>query len=439
MNVVRENLGDFTLLLKVTVGEKDYAETVDKALRNYRKKANIPGFRPGMVPMGIINKMYRKGVVAEEAYKIATQACVDNLNESKTRTLGELIPSEQQKALDFDNSTEFEFAFEVGEAPEVKLELDKKDKVTKYTIKVSEEMLDGYKNNFLRRFGKLEDVDVVAKDEALTVVLDQEDMRIEDAYVGLIGMSDEERAPFIGKKVGDKMQVNVNELYKTPSQRASILQVKEDELEGINPEFSLEITNIRQFVLPELNEEFFKTAFPEGEVKDEKGFDKWAEEQISKDLVRETEFKLIMDVKSFLVKKANLQLPDSFLKRWLLAINEGKFSSEDIEKEYPSFEEMMKWDLILRYYMDTLSLEVTPEELKEEAKAMAAMQFAYYGMPAVGDEMLENYSQQILANKEEARKLYDKAAEKKVVDAVVPQITLSSKKVTVEEFNKLFE
>lgn len=440
MNIVRENLDNQTALFKVVVSESDYSEAVDKALRGYRKKANVPGFRPGMVPMGIINKMYRKGILAEEAYRTATRACVDNLNESKTKTLGELMPSEKQGELDFDNSTEFEFVFEIGLAPEVKIELDKKkDKVNKYIIKVSDQMLTGYKENYLRRFGKLEDVDVVTKEEALTVTLDQEDMKIEEAYVGLISMNDEERAPFIGKKVGDKMEVNVNELYKTPSQRAAILSVKEEELESINPNFSLEITKIRQFVTPALTEDFFKTAFPGGEVKNEEEFTKWAEAQISSDLARETEFKFVADVKDFLRTKAALTLPDAFLKYWLHAINEGKFSMEDIEKDYPTFADMMKWDLIQKHYAETLSISITPEEAKAEAKALAAMQFAYYGMPSVGDDMLESYSQQILGNKEEVKKIYDKIYEKKIVDALADQIGVTEKKVTAEEFNKFFE
>ena len=439
MNIVRDNLDNGTIRFSVTVGEADYNEAVETTLRGYRRKANVPGFRPGMVPKGIINKMYRKGAVAEEAYRQASKAAVDNLNESQTRSIGELIPAADQPELDFDNNTEFEFVFEIGQAPEVSIALDKKDRVTKYAIKVSEEMLTGYKENFLRRFGKLEDVEEVKKDEALTVTLDQEGMKIEDAYVGLIGMNDEERAPFIGKKVGDKMEVNVNELYKTPSQRASILSVKEEELAGINPVFTLEIMQIREFVLPKADAAFLKTAFPEGEVKNQKEFDKWATEQIESEMARETEFKFIADFRDFLIRKADIALPDEFLKYWLFTVNEGKFSTEDIEKEYPAFGDMMRWDLIQRHYMEAQQLEVAPDEALQEAKAVAAMQFAYYGMGNVGGEMLEQYGNQILSNKEEAKKIYDKILERKIVAAVEDQVTVTAKKVTTEEFNKLFE
>ena len=155
MNIVRENLEDLTTLLKVTVGEADYNEAVDKALRTYKRKANIPGFRPGMVPMGIINKMYRKGVVAEESYRAASKACIDYIEKEKLTLVGDMIPSEKQQPLDFDNITEYEFVFEVGIAPEIAIKLSKKDKITKYNIQIEDKMRDGYRSNFMNRYGKL--------------------------------------------------------------------------------------------------------------------------------------------------------------------------------------------------------------------------------------------------------------------------------------------
>ena len=258
MKITREQRDQNISLLKVLVDEKDYGEAVDKMLRDYKRKANIPGFRPGMVPMGVIRKMYGKGAVAEQSYRTASNAVFEYLQKEGIDYVGDVIPSEEQGDFDFDNNTEHEFIFEIGEAPEVNIELSEKDELTYYKIKIDEKMHAAFKDNYLRRYGRLVDVDAVKKDEALTVVLDNGDMRIEDAYVGLISMSDEERKPFIGKKVGDKMEVDVNELYKTPSQRAAVLQVKENELEGVNPKFELEIKQIRRFANPELNEEFAK-------------------------------------------------------------------------------------------------------------------------------------------------------------------------------------
>ena len=415
MNIVRENLEDGTTLLKATVAEADYNEAVDKALRTYKRKANVPGFRPGMVPMSIINKMYRKGVVAEEAYRAASNGCFDYIEKEKLTLVGDMIPSEKQQPL------------------------SKKDKVKKYTIAIEDKMREGYRSNFTRRFGKLVDVDTVEKEDALNVTLDQPEMKIEEAYVGLIGMSDAARKPFLGKKVGDTMEVDVNELYPTPAQRAAILQVKEDELEGINPKFTLTITKIRRFTEPELNDEFFKMAFPEGNVKNADEFAQYIDSQISRDLSRESDFLFTLDIRRMLLDKANLALPDAFLKRWLFTINEGKFSLEEIEKDFDKFLEMMKWNLIQKHYVNELKLEVTPEEATQEAKALAMQQFAYYGMNQVADDMLANYAKSILENKEESRKVYEKLFERKVIDAVVPQITVTDTTVTPEEFAKLAE
>lgn len=439
MNIVRENLEDGTTLLKATVGEADYNEAVDKALRTYKRKANVPGFRPGMVPMSIINKMYRKGVVAEEAYRTASKGCFDYIEKEKLTLVGDMIPSDKQQPLDFDNDTEYEFAFEVGIAPEINIALSKKDKVKKYAIAIEDKMRDGYRGNFTRRFGKLVDVDSVETEDALTVTLDQPEMKIEEAYVGLIGMSDAARKPFLGKKVGDTMEVDVNELYPNPAQRAAILQVKEPELEGINPKFTLTINKIRRFTEPELNEEFFKMAFPEGNVKTAEEFAQYIDAQILRDLKREADYLFTLDVRKLLLDKANLTLPAAFLKRWLYTINEGKFSMEEIEKDFDKFLDMMKWNLVQKHYVNELKLEVTPEEATEEAKAMAAQQFAYYGMSQVADDMLANYAKSILENKEESRKVYEKLFEQKVIDAVVPQITVSDATVTAEEFAKLAE
>lgn len=437
MNIIKEARKDQTAIIKITVAEADYTAEVDKKLREYKRKANIPGFRPGMVPMGIINKMYRKGVVAEVAYKMASDSCFEYIEKEGIDYMGDVLPSDEQGAFDFDNNTEHEFIFEVGLAPKVELELTEKDKVTRYKIKVDEEMRSGYRGQFLRTYGRLVDVDVVEKDEAVMCTLDNGDIKSEDAYVGLISMSDEERKPFIGKKVGDQMIVNVNELYKSAQQRASVLGVKENELADIKPEFNLTITKIRKYADPEMNEEFFKMAFPEGNVTTEEQFEKFIDEKIAAELKTESDYVFSQTLREYLVEKANLTLPEGFLKRWLLAINEGKFTMEEIEKDFAPFAEMMKWSAVQKHFAKTLGVEVKQEDMLAEAKAYAAAQFAQYGMMNVAEEMLSNYAQQILSNKEEANKLIEKVYEQKVIEAVTPLVKVSNKSVTIAELNKI--
>ena len=437
MNIVREQREQNNSLIKVTVGEKDYGDAVEKSLREYKRKANIPGFRPGMVPMGVIKKMYGKGVLAEQAYRQASEAAFNYLQEQKIDYVGDVIPSEEQGDFDFENGTEFEFIFEIGEAPEVKLELSAKDKMTYYTIKVDKKMHDDYRSNFLRRFGRLVDTDKVTADEALEVTLDNGDMKIEGAYVGLISMNEEERKPFIGKKVGFKTQVNVNELYKTPAQRAAVLQVKENELEGIKPEFSLEITKIRKFAEPELNEEFFKMAFPAGNVKTAEEFEAFVDAEISKELRRESDYLFTLQVRDYLVKKADLKMPAAFLKRWLYTINEGKFSMEDIEKDFDQFLKMFTWNYLQKHFIKTDGISVSKEEALSEAKALAASQFAQYGMPSAPDDMLEGYAEKILADKDQGQKIYEKLYEVKVVEDVKSKVKVTEKAVSADDFAKL--
>ncbi len=437
MNIVREHHEDLTSLIRVTVSEADYSEAVDKTLRDYKRKANIPGFRPGMVPMGIINKMYRKGVVAEQAYKLASNSCFEYLDKEKIEYVGDVLPSDEQKEFDFETQKEFEFVFQIGEAPAIDIALSDKDEMTYYNIAISKEMHDNYRSNYLRRFGRLVDVESVEKDEALTATLDNGEMRVEDAYVGLISLGDEERKPFIGKKVGDKMTVNVNELFKNESQRAAVLGVKAEELAALKPEFEMEITKIRRFADPELNEEFFKMAFPEGNVTDEKGLDDYVDAQLSGELKRESEYLFVAQMREMLLSKAGLKLPESFLKHWLYVINEGKFTEEQIEADFAGFLKMFSWSLIQKHYAKELNLTVSEEEALTEAKALAAMQFAQYGMASAPDDMLANYGRSILENKQEASKIYDKLFETKVVDALRQQVKVTEKSVSTEEFSKV--
>ena len=437
MNIVREQREQNTSLIKVTVGEQDYAQEVDKALREYKRKANIPGFRPGMVPMGIIRKMYGKGVLAEQSYRKASNAVFEYLQKENIDYLGDVIPSEEQGAFDFDNGKEFEFVFEIGEAPEIKLDLSEKDKLTYHKIKIEKKMHDDYRSNFLRRFGRLVDAGEVTSDEALTVTLDNGEMKVEDAYVGLISMSEEDRKPFLGQKVGYKTKVNINELYRNPAQRAACLQVKESELEGINPEFELEITKIRKFAEPEVNEEFLKMAFPAGNVKSAEEFEQFIDAQIESELRRESDYLFTLELRDYLVKKADLKMPEAFLKRWLYTINEGKFTMEEIEKDFDQFLKMFTWNYLQKHFIKADNLTVTKEEATAEAKALAAAQFAQYGMPSAPDDMLAGYAEKILADKDQGQKIYEKLYETKVVDNIKSKIKVTEKAVSAEDFAKL--
>ncbi len=437
MNITREQRDGGVSILKIVVNEADYGQAVENQLRDYKRKANVPGFRPGMVPMGIIKKMYGKHVVAEQSYHLASNSAFEYLKKENIDYVGDIIPSEEQGAFDFENNTEFEYVFEFGEAPKIDLNLTEKDKLVYSKIKVDKKMQSEYRTNYLRRYGRLVEVDKVANDEALNVTLDNGDIRIEEAYVGLISMTEEERKEWKNKKVGYKTKVNINELYKKPEQRAAILSVKEAELEGINPEFELEITKIRRFADPELNEEFFKMAFPAGNVTSEEELDKFFAEEIERELKRETDFMFVNVVRNFIVEKANLQMPEEFLKRWLYVINEGKFSREEIEKDFEAFIKMFTWNYLQKHIVTEANLSVSPEEAKAEAMSFAQMQFAQYGMPSAPADMLENFAKQIMDNKEQLQKIYEKLFEEKVVEYVRGKVKVTEKAISADDFAKL--
>jgi len=437
MEITRKQKEEGISLVSVVVDEKDYGEAVEKTLRNYKRKANIPGFRPGMVPMGIVKKMYGKGVVAEESYRTASNAVFEYLQKEQIDYVGDVIPAEEQGAFDFENDTRFEFMFEIGEAPAIALDFSSEDKMTYYRIEVDKQMHDNYRSNFLRRFGRLVDVEQVEADEALTVKLENGDMTVEEGYVGLISMSEEERKPFLGKKVGDTMPVDINELYKNPSQRAAALQVKEAELADIKPEFTLTITKIRKFADPEFDEAFFKMAFPNGNVTSEAELDAFVDGEIAKELGRESDYLFTLRLRDYLLEKTGLKMPEAFLKRWLFVINEEKFSKEEIDRDFDQFLKMFSWNFIQKQIIKAENLTVSADEALTEAMALAAAQFAQYGMPSAPEEMLKNYGQQILSNKEQSQKIYEKLYEVKVVEAVKAKIEVTEKAVSADEFAAL--
>ena len=437
MNITKEQRDGGVSIVKVVVGEADYGQAVEKQLKEYKRKANVPGFRPGMVPMGIVKKMYGKHILAEQSYHLASNSVFEYLKNENIDYVGDIIPSEEQGEFDFENGTEFEFVFEYGEAPKIDVEFTAKDKVVYNKIKIDKKMRTDYRSNYLRRYGRLVEVDKVADDEALSVTLDNGDMRIEEAYVGLISMTEEERKVWKGKKVGYKTTVNIEELYKKPEQRASILGVKQEELAEVKPEFELEITKIRRFSEPELNEEFFKMAFPAGNVNNEEEFEKFIDEQIESELKRECDFLFTNTIRDFVIEKANIQMPEEFLKRWLYVINEGKFSREEIEKDFGAFIKMFTWNYIQKHFITEGELKVSQEEAKAEAMQFAQMQFAQYGMPSAPADMLENFAKQIMDNKEQLQKIYEKLFEEKVVEYIRGKVKITEKAISADDFAKL--
>ena len=437
MNIEKEVLEDQTALLRVTVEETDYAETVDKTLRAYKRKANVPGFRPGMVPMNLVNKMYRKSVLAEESYKLASNGAFEYIKENQIGILGDLMPSDRQQEIDFDNDKSFEFAFQAGLAPEVKVSLSKKNVIEKYNVLVDDDMISDYRASFFRRHGNLAEVDEVGAEDAVTFNMSNEQKTIDDAYIGMGTAPEETRETLLGKKVGDKLEIDVKKLYPNPAQLAAMLMVQESEIGTVDPVFNMEITRIRRFVEPELTPEFFAEAFPQGDVKNAGDFEKKIADEVQAEITAQTAFKFTDQVRDYLLNKVELPLPEAFLRQWLFAANEGKFTMEQIDDEFPAFTKMMRWDLIKHDIAKENDIEITPDDLKEEARNLARQQFRMYGMSTVADDMLDHYVGEILKNQEEMRRLYDKAIEDRVVGKIAETVTIRTKDISVKEFSEM--
>jgi len=449
MNIVKENISDLTAVLKVTIAEKDYAEKVEAALSDYRKKARIDGFRPGKVPTGLIKKMYGKGILIEEVNKLISESLTNYIRDEKLNLLGEPLPAENQKPADFDNETEFEFAFDVAIAQDIEVKLSKKDKVPYYDIKVDDKLFDSYSENYTRKFGEFKDVDETTDNEMLSgnfVQLDAEGkvleggIKADDVRITVEYIKDADiKKTFAGKKVADKMVFDVRKAYPSDAEIASMLRIEKEKAQEVKGDFEFDITKVQRFFPAEVNQDLYDKAFGKDVVKSDEEFKAKISEEIKANFVRETDYRFMIDAKDKLVAKLNPELPTEFLKRWLTVVNEGKFTAEQIEEEYPKFESDLKWQLIKDQVIRDNEIKVEESDVLEAAKEVTAAQFAQYGLANLPDEQLEQYAQEILKKDNERRNLYEKKFEDKVVDFIKESVKLDKKEVTTEEFQKLWE
>ena len=317
--------------------------------------------------------------------------------------------------------------------------MSKKNKITTYKVEISQEAKKNYRSNLLRQFGKLEPTDVVSDEDFIIADFIQNgEVKAAGSYVTLKTIADEQvKSLFIGKKVGDKFTVNVNEAFTNETDRAAMLKVKKEELASLDPVFEIEIKEIKTIKEAELSQELYDRIFGKDKVTDEAGFDAKIEERIAAEYQREADFRFMLDAKEYLLKKTDIKVPEEFMKRWLFTINEGKFTMEQIEKEFPLFLKDFRWQLIRQYIMKEQKMEIKREDLLAEAKKIASYQFAMYGLNDVPEEQLTSYAESLLANEQEGRRVYEKREEDMVLDYVKETVTLAEKSVTIEELQNM--
>lgn len=447
MNILKEEIDALNAVLKVKIEKTDYDQKVEDTLKDYRKKAAIKGFRPGHAPASLINKLYRKPIIVDEVNKLISESLSKYLVEQKLNILGEPIPSESQNPIDWDTQENFEFAFDLGLVPEFELKLSKRDKVPYYVIKVDDKLREIYSDSYRRRFGSYQPVDVAAENDLVKATLNELNadetpkdggIYVENASISIALVADEdEKKKLIGLKSGDVITINTANAFPNTTDRAALLHTTKDKLGDVEPLFQATVTETMTFQKAELNEEFFNKVYGEGNVATEEEFNAKMDEEISKNLTHESDYRFLIDVKDKLIDKFKIELPKEFLLRWLVMVNEGKHTREQIESEFPLFEKDLKWQLIRDKVAMENNLTVTEEEIHGFAMDFARNQFASYGMANMPDEYLVSYADSVLKKEGEKRKIQEKLLEDKAVAIVKESVKLDEKEVTTEEFNNL--
>ena len=437
MKIDQNRIDDLNLELTLSIAKEDYADKKISKLKERRRNAEIRGFRKGMVPMSLIEKMYGQAALVDAVNDVISQSLNNFIQENNLKVVGEPLPAEDQPQTEWVDGNEFTFKFDIAQNPEVSFELSKDDEIVYYTITASEEAKKEMKANLLKQYGSLEEGDAAKADDFVIVDFEQGETKVEGAYVALRSVSEAVKPSFIGLKAGDAIDVNVNEAFENETDRASMLKVKKEELASLDPMFKMTVKNVKTFVDAPLNQETFDKVFGEGVVKSEEEFDAKVEERLKSEYGYESDFRFSKDAKNYLVEKAALTVPEKFLKRWIYVINEGKFTMEDIEKEWDMFIADYKWQMVRTYLMDKYGVKIEEADILASAKGFAAYQFAMYGMNNVPDEQLESFAKNILSQEEQSRRIYDQVENEKTIAAVREAVTLKKKKISVEKFREL--
>lgn len=435
MQINQKNQDDLTLKVSIKAEKADYAEDMDKRLREYRRKADIRGFRKGMAPMGLIEKMYGGQALADTINTFVSQQLGKYIEDNKLNVIGEPLPAESEESGNEEEGS-YTFAFEIGLAPEITVDVTSEDTIPYYTVTISAKAVSDYKDNLLRQYGSMESCEKAGEDDFIIVDFKQGDTEVKDAYISQRSVAEEAKSIFTGIKKGDVKELDVNEVFPNDSDRAAMLHVTKDELKEMDPKWQMTVKDVKTFVAAKPTPETFDKIFGEGEVKDEAAFDAKVKDLLKNEYARESEYRFASDVRDYLLDKAAVALPEAFLKKWLVSINEGKYTAEDIEKEFDAFAKDFRWQMICNHLIKAHDMQVTKDDLDKEARAMAAYQFAMYGMNNVPEDQLASFAERILSDDEQARRLFDKVGADKVVAYVKDTVTLDKKKSTVEKMRK---
>ena len=440
MEFTFKNSDATSALLSVKIQEADYSALVEKQLKNIRQKANIPGFRPGMVPMGLVKKQYGTAVKAEEINKLLQTKIFEYIKENKIDMLGEPLPSEeQQAAIDMVNDKEFTFEFEIALAPKFDATLDKNDKLAYYRIQPTDEMIEGQVNAYAQRCGEYKKVDSFENGDMLKGTLTEsveDGIVVRDAVMMPSYMkNDDQKALFAGAKVNDVVTFNPSVAFdNNEAELSSLLKVEKGEVAAHNGDFTFAITEITRFVASELNQTVFDAAFGKDVVTNEADFRAKIAEQFAGRFEVESDYKLLLDVRAYLTEKlGKFEYDEAILRR----VMEGNKSGETVsEEDFLKSLEELTWHLIKEQLARKFEVKVDDNDVLDVAKAATRDQFAQYGMGNVPDELLENYAKEMIKQDKTREMLVNRAIDVKLISVIKEAATLVEEEVSVEEFNK---
>lgn len=450
MKISFENPDKVNGLLTLTVEEADYKENVEKTLKNYRKKANVPGFRPGMVPMGMIKRQFGTTAKVDEINKLLGEQIYKYVKDNNIQMLGEPLPSDKQEPVDMEKEAPYTFMFDIAVAPEFKAELTGDDTIDYYTITVDDKIIDQQIDVFASRAGHYDKVEDYQANDMLKGDIRELDengntkeggITVEGAVLmpEYIKVEDQKKL-FDGAKLGDIITFNPKKAYpESDIEVSSLLKMKKEEVADLTADFSYQITEISRYVKAEVNQELFDQVYGKDVIKDEKDFREKIAEGLKAQFAVDSDFKFIQDVRKYLVDKVGaLTYPDALLKRIMLNNNKDK-GEEFVEKNYEQSIKELTWHLIKEQLIKANGIKIEDADIEETAKEAAKAQFAQYGMNNIPEEYIENYAKDMLKKREYIDSFVDRSIDRKLTEILKNVVKLENKTATLEEFNKMMQ
>lgn len=449
MNISFENPDKINGQLTLTVEESDYKEDVEKTLKDYRKKANMPGFRPGQVPMGMIKRQYGPAVKMDVINKLVGRKVYDYIKENNIPMLGEPLASEKHDAVDLEKDAPYTFVFDIAVAPEFKIELNGKNKIDYYKIQVDDKLIDQQVDSFAARMGEYVKAETFEGNDMLKGDLRELDEQGNTKEGGLTVEAavlmpsyikvEEEKKKFDGAKLGDIITFNPRKAYASDVELASFLKIDKEQVKDHEGDFSYQITEINRFQNHALNQELFDNIYGKDAVKDEKQFREKIAEGLQAQLEGESDYKFLLDTRAYAEKKVGeLEYPDELLKRIMRKNNPDK-DEAFVEKNYDESIKQLTWHLIKEQLVKAHDIKVEDQDIKEVARAAARAQFAQYGMSNVPDEYIDNYVNDLLKKQESVDAFIDRAVDTKLTQALKNAVKLNEKEISLDDFQKMME